>query len=57
LQGEPTHVGDPCANYVYGGLSIIHSYLIARKVVESNLDAELESNVSWRYYKLPNIED
>jgi NlpC/P60 family putative phage cell wall peptidase len=53
--GDPTHVAI-LANYVYGGLSIIHSYLLARKVVESNLDKDFESKIM-AYYRLPNIED
>lgn len=51
---EPQHVAI-LAPYVYGGLSIIHSYLPARKVVETRLDKDFEARIV-AYYRLPNIE-
>jgi cell wall-associated NlpC family hydrolase len=55
FSGDPTHVVI-LAPYVHGGLSIIHSYLPARKVVETRLDKDFEDKIV-AYYRLPNIED
>jgi len=35
--GEPSHVAI-LANYLYGGLSVIHAYAASRKVIEHRLD-------------------
>ncbi len=39
FRGEPSHVAI-IGDYVYGGLSLIHSYAMVRKVVEHRIDAE-----------------
>ena len=43
FRGEPSHVAI-LADYVYGGLSVVHSFAQVRKVVEHRLDSE------WRGY-------
>jgi hypothetical protein len=37
FDSEPQHVAI-VGDYAYGGLSIIHAFLMARKVVETRLD-------------------
>jgi cell wall-associated NlpC family hydrolase len=39
FRGEPTHVG-LLGDYLYGGLSLIHTFAQIRKVVEHRLDDE-----------------
>lgn len=39
FRGEPSHVAI-LADYVYGGLSVVHSFAQVRKVVEHRLDSE-----------------
>ncbi len=54
FETEPQHlafVGD----YEFGGLSIIHSYIQARGVVESRLD-EVWLNRVYAAYRLPGVE-
>lgn len=42
--GEPSHVG-LIGDYLYGGLSLIHTYSQVRKVVEHRIDAEWDSYI------------
>lgn len=37
FEGEPSHVGI-LGDYLYGGLSLIHGYLRAKRVIEHRLD-------------------
>lgn len=51
---EPQHVAI-LADYKYGGLSLIHAYAHARKVVEARLD-EAWTNRIHAAYRFPGVE-
>lgn len=52
--GEARHMGI-LGDYVHGGLSLIHSYLPARKVIETRLDDRLRAHVvSW--HRFPGVD-
>lgn len=48
FQGEPKHVGI-IGNYLYGGLSIIHTYGTVKRVIEQPLDASLPFEIVEAY--------
>lgn len=44
FRGEPSHVAI-VGDYLYGGLSLIHSYAMVKKCVEHRMDAEWEGYI------------
>jgi NlpC/P60 family putative phage cell wall peptidase len=54
FEGEPQHLGI-AGNYVHGGLSIIHSYAVARKVVEHAIDDVWAKRIV-AGYRMPGVE-
>ena len=49
FRGEPTHVG-LVADYIYGGLSLVHTFAQVKKVVEHRIDDEWMGHIVevWR---------
>lgn len=45
FKGEPSHIA-VLADYLYGGLSVIHAYAASRKVIEHRLDEVWRSYIS-----------
>lgn len=52
--GRPTHLAF-VADYVHGGLSIVHGYSVAGKVIEQRMDSVWRRRIV-AAYKLPGVE-